>query len=282
MLNKSIGVIDSGVGGLTVVSEMMRQLPKEEIIYIGDTARCPYGPRSEEEVRRFTWEMIRHLVSKDIKLLVIACNTATAVVLEEAKERLSIPVIGVIHPGAIAALKTTKNYQVGVIGTEGTISSGAYYRELTLINNKVKVVSLACPTLVPLVESGNFTGDAAKGIIEDALSPILDYEIDNLILGCTHYPLIAPLIQEVAGDKVEVISSGDETAREVSSLLYHENLLYTGENAPRHIFYTTGSSKTFEIVAQNWLGHDAFEVREMDLNPIIIKRKKSSAINNYN
>lgn len=267
MVRRAIGVIDSGVGGLTVVSELIRQLPKEEIIYIGDTARCPYGPRSEEEVRVFTWEMIHYLLSKDIKLLVIACNTATAVVLEEAKEKLSIPVIGVIHPGAIAALKTTKNQEVGVIGTEGTIFSGAYYRELTSINDKVKVVSLACPTLVPLVESGDFTGDVAKNIIEIALAPILDYDIDSLILGCTHYPLIAPLIREVIGSKVDVISSGDETAREVSAVLYYENLLYTGEKVPSHVFYTTASRNTFTKVAENWLGFDDFLVKETDLNP---------------
>lgn len=266
MVRKPIGVIDSGVGGLTVVSEMIRQLPKEEMIYIGDTARCPYGPRSEEEVRRYTWEMIDYLLLEDIKLLVIACNTATAVVLEEAKEKLSIPVIGVIHPGAIAALKTTKNHEVGVIGTEGTISSGAYYQELTSINDKVKVVSLACPTLVPLVESGDFTGDKAKCIIESALAPILDYDIDSLILGCTHYPLIAPLIREVSGEKVALICSGDETAREVSTLLYYENLLYTGEIPPSHVFYTTASRKTFAKVAENWLGFDDFEVKETNLN----------------
>ncbi|PYZ93675.1 glutamate racemase [Salipaludibacillus keqinensis] len=272
-MRKPIGVIDSGVGGLTVVSELMRQLPKEEIIYIGDTARCPYGPRTEEEVRTFTWEMIDYLLSADIKLLVIGCNTATAVVLEEAKEKLSIPVIGVIHPGAIAALKTTKNKEVGVIGTEGTISSGAYHRELTSINDKVKVVSLACPTLVPLVESGEFSGDDAKEIISDALSPILDYDIDSLILGCTHYPLIAPLIQDVTGEKVAVICSGDETAREVSALLYYKEILYTGENQPKHIFYTTGSKKLFQKVAESWLGCHLFEVRETDLNLVTTNRQ---------
>ncbi|WP_280770102.1 glutamate racemase [Salipaludibacillus daqingensis] len=273
-MRKPIGVIDSGVGGLTVVSEMIRQLPKEEIIYIGDTARCPYGPRSEEEVREFTWEMIHYLLSENIKLLVIGCNTATAVVLEEAKEKLSIPVIGVIHPGAIAALKTTNNKEVGVIGTEGTISSGAYYRELTTINDKVKVVSLACPTLVPLVESGEYEGVEAKSIIQEALSPILDYNIDSLILGCTHYPLIAPLIQEVAGSKVAVICSGDETAREVSTLLYYENLLYTGEKPPSHVFYTTGSKEMFTTVAENWLGRNDFTVRETDLKLSVALRKK--------
>ncbi|QKS71971.1 glutamate racemase [Paenalkalicoccus suaedae] len=265
--NRPIGVIDSGVGGMTVASEIMRQLPKEEIIYIGDTARCPYGPRSEEEVVEFTWEMIRYLMTQDIKLLVIACNTATAVVLEEAKEKLSIPVIGVIHPGAIAALKVTSNQHVGVIGTEGTISSGAYYHELTSINSGVKVVSLACPTLVPLVEAGEIRGERAKGIVREALEPILEYDIDSLILGCTHYPLLSSLIKEVAGPSVNIISSGDETAREVSSLLYHGKLLYQGSRVPEHQFYTTGAFTSFKSVAESWLKKE-LNVRDLELQPL--------------
>ncbi|MDQ0256469.1 glutamate racemase [Evansella vedderi] len=276
-MDRPIGVIDSGVGGLTVVSELIRQLPKEEIIYIGDTARCPYGPRSVEEVKTFTWEMINYLLFHDIKLLVIACNTATAVVLEEAKQQLSIPVIGVIHPGAIAALKSTKNDNVGVIGTEGTINSGAYYRELTMIKDTVRVESLACPKLVPLVERGMFTGEEAKKTVEESLAPILATNIDSLILGCTHYPLIAPLIQEIAGDHVEIICSGDETAREVSALLYHQELLFTGDREPSHLFYSTGSSDMFEQIAKQWLSLDDLDVKKIDLQHAklspILKRK---------
>lgn len=267
-MNKPIGVIDSGVGGLTVASELIRQLPKEEIIYIGDTSRCPYGPRPEKEVRQYTWEMIEYLLVHEIKLLVIACNTATAVVLEEAKEKLSIPVIGVIHPGAIAALKGTRKNHVGVIGTEGTISSGAYYQELTSINNDVKVVSLACPTLVPLVESGSFNGSHATEVIEEALKSILEYDIDSLILGCTHYPLIASKIQEVIGNDIDIICSGDETAREVSALLYHNKLLYFGTRTPEHLFYTTGFADTFKKVASDWLDRYDLIVRETDLSKL--------------
>ncbi|PTL38706.1 glutamate racemase [Alkalicoccus saliphilus] len=261
---RPVGVIDSGVGGLTVASELMRQLPKEEILYVGDTARCPYGPRPEEEVRAYTWEIIRYLMTKDIKLLVIACNTATAVVLEEAKGTLPIPVIGVIHPGAVAALKATDNEHVGVIGTEGTIHSGAYYRELTGINSSVRVVSLACPTLVPLVETGVFDGDPVEEVVREALEPLLSYDMDTLILGCTHYPLLAPVVSRVMGPEVEVIASGDETAREVSSLLYFKGLLYSGERAPSHCFYTTGAVKTFACIADSWLGKK-LPVQELQL-----------------
>ncbi|PRO64932.1 glutamate racemase [Alkalicoccus urumqiensis] len=254
--NRPVGVIDSGVGGLTVAKEIMRQLPKEEIVYVGDTARCPYGPRPEEEVRRFTWEMIDYLMEKNIKLLVIACNTATAVVLEEAREKLSIPVLGVIHPGAVAALKATDKEHIGVIGTEGTIHSGAYHQELTSINNRVRVVSLACPEFVPLVESGRAWKPEAESIVRKSLEPMLAYDIDTLILGCTHYPLLAPQIQKACGSGVTVIASGEETAREVSSLLYFQKLQCSSDRPPNHRFYTTGSTTNFEHIAFSWIGKE--------------------------
>ncbi len=253
LLNRAVGVIDSGIGGLTVVKEMLRQLPKEEIFYIGDTARCPYGPRPEHEVRQYTWEMINYLIERDIKMLVIACNTATAVVLEEARNKLNIPVIGVIHPGAIAALKVTKNDHVAVIGTVGTINSQAYKNTLLSINNQIKVESLACPQFVPLVENGILNGEEAYEIVAKSLQPLQNTEIDTLILGCTHYPLLSDVIKEVMGKKVEIISSGDETAREVSALLYHKHLLYTGNRQPNHTFYTTGEEERFKIFAEGWL-----------------------------
>ena len=280
-MQRPIGVIDSGVGGLTVVSELMRQLPKEEIIYIGDTKRCPYGPRPAFEVAEYTWEMIDYLMSRDIKLLVIACNTASAVVLDDARQALDIPVIGVIHPGAVAALKATENLEVGVIGTEGTISSGAYYEELKSIHNDVKVVSLACPTLVPLVESNRYTGEEAKAVIREALEPMLDYPVDSLILGCTHYPMIEREIQDVVGEDIHVICSGDETARAVSTLLYHEQLLYTGERRPRHLFYTTGAKAMFQSIAESWLKEGSLDVRETDLKLPKATRKVKSGMEEF-
>ena len=252
-LNKAIGVIDSGIGGLTVVKEILRQLPKEEILYIGDTARCPYGPRPQEEVRSYTWEMINYLLDKKIKMLVIACNTATAVVLEEAKKELPIPVIGVIHPGSISALKATKNDHVGVIGTLGTINSQEYEKTLTSINNELIVESLACPLFVPLVERGLFDGEEAYEVVRNSLAPLMTTNIDTLILGCTHYPLLSNVIQEVIGQNIEIISSGDETAREVSALLYHKELLYTGNRIPNHTFFTTGEEEKFKAFARQWL-----------------------------
>ena len=265
-VERPIGVIDSGVGGLTVAKEILRQLPKEEIIYIGDTARCPYGPRPKEEVREYTWQMINRLVDEKIKMLVIACNTATAVVLEEVRERLSIPVIGVIHPGAIAALKMTKQDHVAVIGTVGTIESKAYEKALTGINHSIGIDSLACPKFVPLVESGLFDGKEVEETVQETLQPLLDKNFDTLILGCTHYPLLRDVIQRVVGDGKTLISSGDETAREVSALLYHKNLLYTRVRIPKHRFYTTGDAKTFKKIAEHWLEIDLHYIKTISLS----------------
>lgn len=248
-MNRSIGVIDSGVGGLTVAKEMMRQLPKEHIIYVGDTARCPYGPRSVEEIHTFTWELTNYLLDKGIKLLVIACNTATSVVLEEMEELLPIPVIGVIHPGARAAIKWTKNHHIGVIGTTGTIKSKAYNEALKEIDSNIKVDTLACPEFVPLVENIEYESEKAYKIVGETLQPLEETDIDTLILGCTHYPLLGPVIQEVMGKNIKLISSGDETAREVSAILHHDHLLAKEERTKEHIFYTTGSVDTFKTIA---------------------------------
>lgn len=252
-MDKPIGVIDSGVGGLTVARELLRQLPKEEIIYFGDTERCPYGSRPAEEVRAFTWEMTEFLLDRGIKMLVIACNTATAIVLEEIAERLDIPVVGVVHPGARAALKVTKNNHVAVIGTEGTITSCAYERALKSISNEVIVESLACPRFVPLVESGKLDGEETEETVRESLAPLQEFPIDTLILGCTHYPLLRDVIQKVMGPEVNIICSGAETAREVSTILYHSGLLYTGSRIPDHRFYTSGIPAIFSIIAQEWL-----------------------------
>ncbi|CAH2716299.1 MULTISPECIES: glutamate racemase [Neobacillus] len=253
-MKQPIGVIDSGVGGLTVAKEVMRQLPNEKIIYLGDTARCPYGPRTSKEVKRFTWELTTFLLEKNIKMLVIACNTATAAALDDIRKELSIPVIGVINPGARAAIKRTKNYRVGIIGTEGTVKSGAYEKALKSLNSRLYITSHACPKFVPLVESSEYDGPIAERIVDEALKPLLNQNLDTLILGCTHYPLLEPLIKDVMGDSVNVISSGDETAREISAILQYNGLLETSEIEPEHEFYTTGSRRIFAKIASQWLG----------------------------
>ncbi|PLR98068.1 glutamate racemase [Bacillus sp. T33-2] len=264
-MKQPIGIIDSGVGGLTVAKEIIRQLPHEQIIYLGDTARCPYGPRPAEEVKRFTWELTQFLLKKNIKMLVIACNTATAVVLDEIRSQLKIPVLGVIHPGARTALKVTSNRKIGVIGTEGTVKSRAYEHALKSINRSVRVTSLACPKFVPLVESGEYDGPVAKKVVAETLKPLANRGLDTLILGCTHYPLLEPLIKNIMGEKVSVISSGEETAREVSTILHHNGMLNEGEDTPEHHFYTTGSKTIFSRIASQWLERTIEDVKTIKL-----------------
>lgn len=250
-MERSIGVIDSGVGGLTVVHELMRQLPKEPLIYLGDTLRCPYGPRPKEEIIRFTEEMVDFLLKKNIKMLVIACNTATAYTLHHLQRNLSIPVIGVIQPGARAAIKVTKNNHIGIIGTEGTIRSDAYPFALKRINPDIRVDSLACPTFVPMVEQGILSGIEAERNVNETLNPFKkQQEMDTLILGCTHYPLIKHIIQQTMGPNVNIISSSEETARETSTILEVHHLINEKAGIPNHQFYTTGELDIFTKITK--------------------------------
>jgi glutamate racemase len=265
-LEQPIGIIDSGVGGLTVVKEVMRQLPRETIYYVGDTARCPYGPRPVHEVKKYTWQMTRFLLKKNIKMLVIACNTATAVVLDEIREHVKIPVFGVIYPGARAALKNTRNYKIGVLGTIGTIKSQAYVTALKSINKDVEVISLACPKFVPLVESGEYDSTIAKRVVAETLTEMKQTSIDTLILGCTHYPLLQESIKNVMGSHIRIISSGEETAREISTLLYFHDRFNMNETViPKHRFFTTGSKKIFSKIACDWLKKDDLPVETIYL-----------------
>lgn len=261
-----IGFIDSGVGGLTVVKEAMRQLPNEHILYLGDTARCPYGPRPAEQVIEFTWQMTQFLIEQGIKMLVIACNTATAVALEEIREKVDIPVIGVIQPGSRSALKVSQTGLIGVIGTEGTVKSAMYERELHEKSPEVKVHSLPCPKFVALVESNQFASPVAKKVVAETLAPFMYDKPDTLILGCTHFPLLRPIIQNVMGSKVTLIDSGAETVNDLSTLLDYFSLNnYDRKEAKTCKFYTTGSPKMFRDIAGEWLGFKTLEVEHIHL-----------------
>lgn len=263
-MKKPIGIIDSGVGGLTVAKQIIRQLPKEEIYYLGDTARCPYGSRSYDEIRKFTWEMTNYLLAQEIKMLVIACNTATSVVLAEMRKKLSIPVIGVVHPGSRAAIKITNKGKIGVIGTNATINSKAYHKALKRIDNNVEVQGLACPEFAGIVENGDFDKPETFEIVKETLSPLIGTNIDTLILGCTHYPLLSPIIQKVMGPSIQLISSGDETAREVSAILDQQNLLADFENVT-HTFFTTGDANTFTKIASKLFQEPMEHVNHIEL-----------------
>ena len=280
-MKQAIGFIDSGVGGLTVVREALRQLPYESIIYLGDSARCPYGPRPAQEVIDYTWEMVHFLLSKDVKMIVVACNTATALVLDQLKEKLSIPVVGVINPGSLAAIKQTQNNHIAVLGTKGTINSGVYQKKLQEKNQKVHVENLACPKFVPLVESNQINSSLAKKVVAETLLPLKHKKIDTVVLGCTHYPLLRDTIQNVLGQEVKLIDSGAETLTAVSTLLDYFELSETFATNPNPTreYYTTGSSQLFKTIAQEWLGDSGIDVKKVQLQAVNSQERRQKGEN---
>ena len=229
-------------------------MPNEEIIYIGDTARCPYGPRQNKEVRQFTWQMAQKLEKMNIKMLVIACNTATAAALESLQKHMPFPVLGVINAGARAAAKKTKRNEIVVLATEGTVKSGAYENALISLNTKVKIYPLACPTFVPLVESGEYEGQFSYELVREGLKPLQDKRFDTVILGCTHYPILQKQIETAVGPNINVLSSAEETAKDVEAILRYNNQLRLEKTPPRHKFYASGSVPIFKSIAERWLG----------------------------
>ncbi|UFJ39096.1 glutamate racemase [Brevibacillus humidisoli] len=263
---QAIGIIDSGVGGLTVAREVIRQLPREQIIYFGDNARCPYGSRPADEIRMFTNQMVQFVLQYPVKALVIACNTAAAVVLEEVRSRTAVPVIGVIEPGARAAISASKTGRIGIIGTEMTVRAGAYERVLQRLKPDLYTMGMACPPFVTLVESGRYHTPEARQIVEQVIAPLTHEELDTLILGCTHYPLLAPLIEQAIGSDVTLISSAEETARELSALLsLHQLYADQGQSRVRHQFYTSGDAHLFRQIGEEWMGFEIdVETKSLD------------------
>jgi glutamate racemase len=249
-----IGVFDSGIGGLTVVSEMMRQLPHESIIYFGDTARVPYGPKSPDTVRRYSHEITSFLRAEGVKAVVVACNTATAHALPMLKAELPIPVIGVVDPGARAAVEASRGGGVGVIGTRGTIASGAYERAIHALAPGMRITARACPLFVPLVEEGWIDADATGIIAREYLAPLAEARIDTLVLGCTHYPLLKPLFERILGAGVRLIDSARETAAETGRVLDAESLRSPASAVPRHRFIASDAPQQFLELGQRFLG----------------------------
>lgn len=253
---RAIGIFDSGIGGLTVLRELRRAVPAESTVYLGDVARCPYGPRPQDEVRRFAHEIARFLVERhDVKLLVIACNTASAAALGSLRAAYShIPIIGVIEPGAHAAVAASRRRRIGVIATPGTVASGAYTRAVQATAPDAAMIAAACPALVPLVEAGETHGPRVEALLRDYLAPLDAEGIDTLILGCTHYPLLRPALDRVVGDRLAIVDSAHTTASETAALLDALGLRAPGA-APRHCLYTTGSPAEFRLLAAR-LFHD--------------------------
>jgi glutamate racemase len=251
--DSAIGVFDSGIGGLTVLHKIMEALPRENTVYLGDTARAPYGSKSVETVLRYSYENGEFLVDKGIKLLVMACNTSTALALEPVRARFAIPVIGVIEPGARRAIRSTRNKRVGVIGTDATIQSGAYTRALKNADSEIEVYSRACPLLVPLVEEGWTENAVAEMTVKNYLSSLKQSGIDTLILGCTHYPLLKKAIGKFMGKDVVLVDSAEEVALEVAGLLKRQGLARMNGKG-RHGFFVTDAPERFIKVGQRFLG----------------------------
>lgn len=267
---KAIGIFDSGVGGLTVLKEIVKALPPEDTIYLGDTARVPYGTKSPETVTRYALEITSFLVSRDIKLLVVACNTASAFSLAALKERFTIPIVGVIEPGARRAASVTRTGKVGVIGTAGTIKSSAYAKAIKRMNPEIEVVTRACPLFVPLAEEGWVDNEVARLTARSYLQGLRDEGVDTLVLGCTHYPLLKGVIAEVMGDGVTLVDSAAETARTVAEILRAGGSLRPSSEKGNHHYFVTDVPAGFIRVGNRFLGGRLGDVYQVNLDDEVI------------
>lgn len=262
-----IGVFDSGVGGLTVAREIMRNLPKEDIVYFGDTARVPYGSKSKDNIIRYSRQIIHFLQTKGVKAIVIACNTASALALDTVKDEFDIPIIGVVEPGARAALAVTENKKIGVIGTEATVRSSMYEKIMEGINPEVSVIAKACPLFVPLVEEGFKKHQVTDEIIDYYLADLKKSDIDALILGCTHYPLLRSKIREYVGEKITLVNPAYETAMDLKRILKEmdmENPDIEGDHGS-YSFYVSDAADKFKQFANSILPYDIETTKQINI-----------------
>ena len=262
-----IGVFDSGVGGLTVACEIMKNLPMEKIVYFGDTARVPYGSKSRETVLRYSRQIVRFLQTQGVKAIVVACNTASALALAELEKEIDIPIIGVVKPGAKVATQTTKNKRVGVIATESTIQSGMYRDYIREIDSKIKVFGKACPLFVPLVEEGWLEDDVTKQVAQRYLKEFKEEQIDSLIMGCTHYPLISNTVGNVMGDKVRLVNPAYETAVELGELLDRIDMKSEAQESGEfpYRFFVSDAARKFTQFANSILPIDALVTQQINI-----------------
>jgi len=252
--SRAIGIFDSGVGGLTVARAILDLLPHEPVVYVGDSARFPYGPRPLDEIRRFALEIAGYLVNQDVKMLVVACNSVEVAAIADVATAHDTPVVGVIDPGARGAARATRNRRVGLIGTQATVASRAYDRAVALADPRIELVSQACPVFVEAVERGDTSSKALQEAAHEYLDPLNAADVDTVILGCTHYPPLSGLISLVMSPEVVLISSAEETARDVYAELFRSDLQREEDDRPRHRFLTTGDPASFQAVAERFLG----------------------------
>ena len=260
-----VGVFDSGVGGLTVAREIMRQLPDENIVYFGDTARVPYGSKSKENIIRFSRQIIRFLKTKNVKAIVIACNTASALALDVVKNEFDIPIIGVIVPGARAAVRETRNKKIGVVGTEGTIHSEMYTKVIREMEPEASVLGRPCPLFVPLVEDGFAKHHITDEVIEIYLEEMKHSDIDTMILGCTHYPLLRSKIMAYFGEKVHIVNPAYETALDLKRVLESENAVNDSGNLNKYEFYVSDAAEKFKQFANSILPYNVETITQINI-----------------
>lgn len=267
---KPVGVFDSGIGGLTVVKRISSYLPEEDIVYFGDTARVPYGSKSNSTVIEYSIQDAKFLLHKNVKAIVVACNTASSIALKEIKTSLNVPVIGMIEPGAELALKATKNKRIGVIGTRATISNNAYLKEINKLDSSVEVFEKACPLFVPLAEEGWINHKATYEIAEEYLKELRELEIDTLVLGCTHYPILATVIQDVIGKDVKLIDSGIAAAEAIKTELDRHYLNTNKFSMGNHSYYVSDLPIKFKEVAELFLGRPVNNINKVDLETLAL------------
>lgn len=265
--NAPIGVFDSGVGGLTVVREIIRQLPKENIVYFGDTARVPYGSKSRNTIIRFSEQIIRFLQTKQVKAIVIACNTASALALESVRDEFDVPILGVVVPGAKAAVEATVNGKVGVVGTEATVQSGMYTKVIQRMNPEIQVLEKACPLFVPLIEEGFKEHHVTQEIIEFYLDSMKKTDIDAMILGCTHYPLLRSKIRAYMGEQIQIVNPAYETAMNLWDLLKENDMVNdgTGEMVSQYQFFVSDAAEKFRRFANTVVPFDVPETNVVNI-----------------
>jgi len=266
--SRPIGVFDSGVGGLTVLHECLVTMPNEDFVYLGDHARLPYGPRPLDEVRRFAHEIASYLERQGVKMVVVACNTATSAGITELQQELSVPVVGVITPEAHAAVQATRNRRIGLLATEGTVSAGRYESLVRALDAGVRFSAVACPKLVPLIESDDPFGAQTIDAVREYAAPLKEAGCDTVILGCTHYPLVRPVFQRAFGRDVTLVFSADETAREVAETLSRKGIDHDRDREGSYRFLTTGDPAAFRELGQRFLQLPLGDVAHVSLTEL--------------
>ena len=265
MDNRPIGVFDSGIGGLTVVNSLANVLPRETILYVGDTARVPYGNKSSDRIQEFSHEITQWLIEQDCKMVVAACNTASSLALDYLKSKFSVSIIGVISPGVDYAVQATNNRNIGVLGTQATIHSDAYGKQLRSIQSDITVVSQSCPLFVPLAEEGWVEGNVPLAIAKTYLQPLQRSIVDTVILGCTHYPLLKGIIRDVLGDGINLIDSGEATADVVKSIIVKNNYMADTQHGGIHCFVTDDPG-SFDVLAERFVHASISETTHIDIS----------------